>query len=51
MMIGTIMLSAFKPFASPALETLSWMRELQRIEVALQNKMNQDPDAVHEGLL
>jgi hypothetical protein len=31
--------------------TLFGVRELQRIEVALQNKLNQDPDAVHEGLL
>ncbi len=43
---------AFEPLAlsSPHINLL-WLRELQRIEIALQNKLNQDPDAVHTGLL
>jgi hypothetical protein len=50
-LIGTIMVSAFKSLAPAALVTLFWVRELQRIEVALQNKLNQDQDALHESLL
>ncbi len=44
---------AFEPLAPPAAQvTLSWVRELQRIEVALENNLNQDPDdAVHAGLI
>ncbi len=52
--IGDIMGRAFEKLAPPAaqvLVTLFWVRELQRIEVALQNKMNQDPDAVHACLI
>jgi hypothetical protein len=50
--IGYIKGRVFEPPAPPAAQvTLSWVRELQRIEVALQNKLNQDPDAVHAGLI
>ncbi len=42
---------ALGPFALPAQETLFWVRELQRNEVVLQNKQNQDPDAMHVGLI
>ncbi len=31
--------------------TLYWVREPQRIEAELQNKLNQDPDAAHAGLI
>jgi hypothetical protein len=50
--IGDIMGRTFELLAqADAQVTLSWVRELQRIEVALQNKWNQDPDAVHAGLI
>ncbi len=43
---------AFEPLALPAAQvTLSWVLEHQRMEVALQNKLNQDLDAVHAGLI
>ncbi len=43
---------AFEPLATPAAQvTLYWGQKLQLIEVALQNKLNQDPDAVHAGLI
>ena len=43
---------AFEPLAPPSSNiTLFWLRELQRIEIALQNKLNQDPNEVHTGLL
>ncbi len=44
--IGTIMGIAFEPLAPPA-----QVMELQRVEVALQNKLNQFPHAVHAGLI
>ncbi len=44
--------TAFEQRAPPAAQvTLFWVRELQRIEVSLQAKLNQDPDAVHAGLI
>ncbi len=50
--IRDIMGRATEPFATPVAQvTLSWVRELQRFEVAFQNKLNQDPDAVHAGLI
>jgi hypothetical protein len=50
--IGNVLGRAFEPLAQPSQHiTLFWLRELQRIEIALQNKLNQDPDAVHMGLL
>jgi hypothetical protein len=43
---------AIEPLAPlVAQETLSWVRELQLIELALQNELNQDLDAVHAGLI
>ncbi len=43
---------AFGPLASPSAHvTLFWVRELKRIEISLQIKLNQDPDAVHTGLI
>jgi hypothetical protein len=42
---------AFEPVAPRACETLSWVRELQRIEVALQNNLARDPEAVHMSLI
>ncbi len=48
-MIGDILGRAFEPLAPPLLNiTLFRLQELQRIEIALQNKLNQDPDT---GLL
>jgi hypothetical protein len=42
----------FEPLAPPLSHvTLFWLRELQRIEITLHNKLNQDQDAVHTGLL
>jgi hypothetical protein len=50
--IGNVLGRAFEPLAPPSPHiTLFWLRELQRIEIALQKKLNQDPDAVHTGLL
>ena len=50
--LGDVLGRAFEPLAPPSAQvTLSWLRELQRIEVALQNKLNQDPDAIHAGLI
>jgi hypothetical protein len=43
---------AFEPLEPPSAQvTLSWLRELQRIEITLQNKLIQDLDAVHTGLI
>ena len=42
--IGIVLGRAFEPLAQPSAHiTLSLLRELQRIEIALQNKLNQDP--------
>ena len=41
-MIGRIMERFFEPVAPRAQTTLSWVRDLQRIEIALQNKLSQD---------
>jgi hypothetical protein len=50
--IGYFLERAFEPLALPSSHiTLFWLRELQHIEIALHNKLNQDPDAVHTGLL
>ncbi len=51
MVKGPIMGRAFEPLATQAQVTLFWVQELQRIKVALQNKLNQDLDAVHAGLI
>ncbi len=49
--IGDVLGRAFEPLAPPSEHiTLSWLWELQRIDFALQNKLNQNPDAVHTGL-
>ncbi len=46
--IGDILGRAFEPLAQPSSNiTLFWLLELQRIEITLQDKLNQDPDAVH----
>jgi hypothetical protein len=43
---------AFKPLALPSTQvTLSWVQERQHNVIALQNKLNQDQDAVHAGLI
>ncbi len=48
LVIGDVLGRAFEPLALPSAHvTLSLLRELQRIEIALQNKLNQDQDAVH----
>ncbi len=50
--IGNVLGRAFEPLAPPSAHiTLSWLLELQRIEIALQNKLNQDLDAVQTGLV
>ncbi len=50
--IGDVLGRAFEPLALPSTQvTLSWVLELLRIDIALQNKLNQDPDAVNEGLI
>ncbi len=50
--ISEVLGRAFEPLAPPSTQvTLSWLRELQCIEIALQNKLNQDPDTVHAGLI
>jgi hypothetical protein len=50
--IRDILGRAFEPLAPPSSNITSfWLLELQRIEIALQNKLNQDPDEVHMGLL
>ncbi len=50
--IGDVLGRALDPLAPPSVHiTLSWLWELQRIEIALQNKLNQDPGAVHTGLV
>ena len=43
------MARAFKQVAPRAYGTLSWVWELQRIKVALQNILAQDPEAVRAG--
>jgi hypothetical protein len=50
-MIGKIMERAFEPIAPRAYVTLFWVRELQRVEVALQDMLAQEPEAVHSGLI
>jgi hypothetical protein len=48
--IGDVLGRAFEQLAPPSAHvTLSWLRELQRTEIAVQNKLSQDPDAVHSG--
>ncbi len=43
---------SFELLAPPdAQVTLFWVRQLQHIEVALQNRLAQDQDAVHAGLM
>ncbi len=50
--IGDVLGKAFEPVAPPSAHiSLSWIRELQRMEISLQNKLNQDPDVVHTGLV
>ena len=49
-MIGRSMERIFEPVAPRASTTLFWVQDLQRIEVALQNKLAQDPGAVLENL-
>ncbi len=50
--IGDVLGRAFEPLAPPSTQvTLFWLRELQRIEISLLNKLSQDPDAVHTGLI
>ncbi len=50
--IGDILGRAFEPLAPPSSNvTLFWLRELLCTEIALKTKSNQDPDAVHTGLL
>ncbi len=50
--IRDILGRAFGPLAPQSLNiTLFWLLELQHIEITLQNKLNQDPDVVHMGLL
>ncbi len=50
-MLGIIMERAFKSVAPQALVTLFWVLERQQIEIVLQNKLAQDLDAVHAGLI
>ena len=46
------MAKVFEPLVPPAVQvTLFWVRELQLVEVALQNKLNEDPDTVRTGLI
>ena len=45
-MIGKVMERFFEPVAPRAQTTLSWVRDLQRIEISLQNKLSQDQRAV-----
>ncbi len=50
--IGDVLERAFEPLAPPSTHvTLFWLRELQRIEISLQNKLSQDLDAMHMGLI
>ncbi len=50
--IGDVLGRAFEPLAPPSPHViLFWLRELLRIEIALQNKLDLDPDAVHTDLL
>ncbi len=50
-MIGRIMEIAFEPVAPRAWATLFWVREIELIEVELQNKLVQEPGAVLSGLI
>ena len=50
-MIGRIMDRAFEPVAPRAWVTLFWVHEIQRIEIAFQNKLAQEPGAVLSGLV
>ena len=49
-MIGRIMERAFEPVAPSAWTTLFWVQEIQLVEIALQNKLAQEPGAVLSGL-
>jgi hypothetical protein len=50
-MIGKIMELSFEQVAPRAYGTLSWVWELQRIKIALQNNLARDPEAVRTGLI
>ena len=45
------MVRVFEPVAPRAYFTLSWVHEIQRIEIVLQNQLAQDPGAVLSGLV
>jgi hypothetical protein len=50
--MGDVLGRAFVPLAPPSTQvTLFWLRELQHIGIALQNKLNQVPDALQAGLI
>ena len=50
-MIGGIMERVFAPVAPRAWVSLFWVHEIQRIEIAFQNKLAQEPGAVLSGLI
>ena len=50
-MIGRIIERAFEPVVPRAWVTLFWVHEIQRIEVAFQNKLAQEQGTVVSGLI